>query len=373
MKPADIAVIGGGIAGAASCVALAQRGVRPVWVAAPPAKDRARIGETLSPAANTILVDLGLADLITRPIHRPANTSFSAWGSGQLRERNAIVHLEGPGTVLDRAGFEADLFATALKTSPRHIETTVQHARLENDKWHLGFANGEEGVFRFVLDCTGRASSLAATQGTRKRADQLVAAHCFLQQTDLDVAPTPATLIETVEDGWWYAALLPSGDMVISYFSDPDLLPAGVSRDHGVWAGLVAQTRHISRWIDSAGFSLGDHLPILASAGTTWMTPASGPNWAAVGDAAAAFDPLSSHGMTTALWMARQASEAIFQAHKGSGDALIAYNAAVQKGVREFLTQRQKIYRQETRFVDTPFWLRRQKDDRPNCKIDNLP
>ncbi|WP_114089023.1 glycine oxidase maturase GoxB [Thalassospira profundimaris] len=363
MKPADIAVIGGGIAGAASCVALAQRGVRPVWVASPPAKDRPRIGETLSPAANTILANLGLAELITRPIHRPANTSFSAWGSGQLRERNAIVHLEGPGMVLDRAGFEADLFATALKTRARHIETTVQNARLEGNKWHLAFANGDEGVFRFVLDCTGRASSLAVIQGTRKRADQLVAAHCFLKQTDPDVAPTPATLIETVEDGWWYAALLPGGDMVISYFSDPDLLPNGISRDHGVWAGRVAQTAHISRWIDSAGFSLGDQLPILASAGTTWMTPVSGPNWAAVGDAAAAFDPLSSHGMTTALWMARQASEALCQAHAGYSEALDAYNAAVQKGVREFLLQRQKIYRQETRFADSIFWQRRQHSE----------
>ncbi|PKR55968.1 glycine oxidase maturase GoxB [Thalassospira marina] len=371
MRRADIAVIGGGIAGAASCVALSQRGVRPFWVATPPAPDRPRIGETLSPAANTILADLGLAELITRPIHRPANTSFSAWGSAQLRERNAIVHLEGPGMVLDRTGFETDLFSAALKTRPRHIATGVQNARLEKDKWHLGFTDGEEGVFRFVLDCTGRASTLAITQGVRKRADQLVAAHCFLQQTDPDITPTPATLIETVADGWWYAALLPGGDMVISYFSDPDLLPAGISRDHGVWSAVVGQTQHISRWIDSAGFSLGDQLPILASAGTTWMTPVSGANWAAIGDAAAAFDPLSSHGMTTALWMARQASDAICHAHKGSTDALVAYDAAVKKGVGEFLIQRQKIYRQETRFANAPFWHRRQHSDpatgKPAC------
>ncbi len=360
MKHPDIAVIGGGIAGAASCVALSQRGMRPFWVATPPRTDHPRIGETLSPAANTILADLGLAELITRPIHRPANSSYSAWGSAQLRERNAIVHLEGPGTVLDRTGFEQDLFMAARKTKACPMATHVQTAHLDKDKWHLGFANGEEGIFRYVLDCTGRASSIAITQGTRKRADQLVAAHCFLQQTDPDVAPTPATLIETVADGWWYAALLPGGDMVISYFSDPDLLPTGISRKHAVWSQLVAQTQHISRWIDSAGFSLGSHLPILASAGTTWMTPVSGPNWAAVGDAAAAFDPLSSHGMTTALWMARQASNAICEAYRGNSDALTAYESTIQKGVQEFLSQRQKIYRQETRFDQAPFWQRRQ-------------
>lgn len=358
MTRADIAVIGGGIAGAASCVALLQCGVRPVWIAPAPTPGRDRIGETLSPAANTILADLGLARLLARPMHRAANTSFSAWGSDQLVERNAIVHLEGPGTVLDRAGFEADLFTAALQRGVTHIDRTIHHA-VENDgKWKLTFANGKSRVFPFVLDCTGRSSTLAITQGKRQRTDQLVAAHCFLRQTDMDVEPTPATLIEATENGWWYAALLPDSRMVVSYFSDPDLLPSGISRDFKTWSSLVAQTRHIARWIDSAGFTLHD-LPILASAGTTWMTPISGQNWAAVGDAAAAFDPLSSHGMTTALWMARQASHAICAARKGQTDALASYDAAVKKGIDDFLVQRQKIYQQETRFYQSLFWQRR--------------
>ena len=128
MTRADIAVIGGGIAGAASCVALLQRGVRPVWIAPAPTPGRDRIGETLSPAANTILADLGLARLLARPMHRAANTSFSAWGSDQLVERNAIVHLEGPGTVLDRAGFATGLDLDKLiKISAWLRDTALKH------------------------------------------------------------------------------------------------------------------------------------------------------------------------------------------------------------------------------------------------------
>tara|TARA_R110001583_G_scaffold32107_7_gene110052 strand:- start:69608 stop:70699 length:1092 start_codon:yes stop_codon:yes gene_type:complete len=361
MSRARIAVIGGGIAGAASCIALAQCGVRPIWVAPTPTPDRDRIGETLSPAANTILANLGLAHLLTRPIHRAANTSFSAWGSDQLHERNAIVHLEGPGCVLDRAGFEHDLFTAALKCCTTHIDSTVQRASLNGKNWDVTLTNGAKHSFRYAMDCTGRSSTLAITQGERHRADQLVAAHCFLNQTDTDIEPTPATLIETAKDGWWYAALLPGGRMVISYFSDPDLLPAGISRDFATWSTQVANTRHIARWIDSAGFCLGD-LPMLASAGTTWMTPVTGHNWVAVGDAAAAFDPLSSHGMTTALWMARQASHAICASQKGQTDALTSYEAAVKKGVANFLVQRQKIYQQEKRFDGSVFWQRRHKN-----------
>lgn len=355
--PGDVAVLGGGIAGAAACVALARLGHAPLWIApGKPAGDR--IGETLAPAARTILADLGLADLLDSQHHRPANAVYSAWGSDRLMERSGMLHLEGPGLVLDRPAFEAQMRAAALQVGAQPIDSAVNTAVRAAGAWALTLADGQQRSARFLIDCTGRAAMLGRRLATHRRADRLVCAHAFLRQRDNEVEPTPATLIEAVADGWWYAALLPDRRLALAYFSDPDLLPRGLSRDGDAWRRLAATTLYIRQWLDSAGYS-PDAPPALASAGTTWLEPAAGAGWAAAGDAAAAFDPLSSHGITTALWSARAAARAAWSALRGDAGPLAAYADAVARGVADFRRQHVMLHAREARFAGRPFWQRR--------------
>ncbi|MEZ5592249.1 MAG: hypothetical protein R3F53_16675 [Gammaproteobacteria bacterium] len=121
---------------------------------------------------------------------------------------------------------------------------------------------------------------------------------------------------------------------------------------------LLQETRYISRWIADVNFSL-DSPPRIARADTTWIAPAAGAGWAAIGDAAAAFDPLSSHGMTTALWTAITAADAAAAALSGQTAPLARYADRVAAGVQDFLHSRSSIYSQETRFADQPFWQQR--------------
>lgn len=355
----DVAVVGGGIAGAAACVALGRAGLRVAWIApaGDPTADRA--GDSLAPAARPILAALGLAGLLDG--HRPANASFSAWGSDALVERNAIVHLEGPGRVIDRQHFEAALRAAALPFAGR-VDAALEAAAAADGRWRLSLAGVGSIVAGFLVDASGRAAVAARRLARRRRDDRLLAACAFLPHADPTVEPTPATLIEAVEDGWWYAALLPDGRLSLAWFSDPDLMPRGLSRDLGAWRDRIAATAHVSRWIADAGFAV-QAPPRLESAGTTWLEPAAGEaagaGWAAIGDAAAAFDPLSSHGMTTALWAAARMGEVVPARLAGDAAPLAAYARAVAEGVAAFRTQRAAIYGREPRFADAPFWRRR--------------
>ncbi len=365
----DAAVVGGGIAGAAACLRLAALGRRVLWIA-PPLEEGDRPGEQLAPAARALLARLGAAGLLEAPGHRPANRQLSAWGSAQLAERDAIVHLEGPGTVLDRPAFERDLAALARAAEGvERVEAALAGAERGPEGWRLSLAGGEAlPPVPFVIDASGRAAVVAAPLSQRFRADRLAALVAFLpQDPESEVAPTRATLIEAVADGWWYASLLADGRLALNYYSDPDLLPREASRDPAVLQGLLAGTASVGRWIDEAGFHLAGP-PRLASAGTTWLAPVAGPEaaggregagWAAVGDAAAAFDPLSSHGMTTALWSGIQAAEAADAWLAGDAEPLARYAAAVAEGVVDFLKARSRIYGMERRFAGRTFWQRR--------------
>lgn len=352
----EVAVAGGGIAGSAACVALARLGVRPLWIAPAPVADD-RPGESLAPAANTFLKELGLARLLESPRHRRSNSLYSCWGSERLRERNAIVHLEGPGLVLDRPAFDAEVHAAAEPVSDR-LDDRLEAAERDDGGWTIRTAGGESLRVGFILDCTGRAAVLARRHAARHRLDRLAAAVTFLDQQDDGIEPTPATLIEAGPDGWWYATLLPDRRLTVAYFSDPDLLPAGLSRDPGAWRTLIGETMYISQWIATAGYAAAAP-PRLASAGTVWLEAAAGDGWAAVGDAAAAFDPLSSHGMTTALWSAHQAARAAVAWRNRDPEPLARYAEAVARGVYDFRRQQAQVYAQERRFADRPFWRRR--------------
>jgi len=349
-----VAVVGGGIAGAAACLRLVGLGITPLWIA-PTVEPGDKPGEHLAPAARGLLARIHAEHLLDDPRHREANSMLSAWGSERIEERNAILQLQGAGVVLDRPAFEVALTSLALSRGARRINALVDKVTREGAGWRVKVGE-DEHTADFVVDASGRAAVLARDHGQRFRADRLAALVVFLRQDpDSDVEATRATLIEAVADGWWYASLLADGRLALNYFTDPDHLPRGATRDIVVFKDLLAQTQYIDRWIGEAGF-LVENVPSLVSAGTTWIAPAAGEGWAAVGDAAAAFDPLSSFGMTTALWSAITVAEGV-----ANGD-LEAYPEKVAVGVRDFLTDRGKVYAAEQRFLDNEFWRRRRLD-----------
>ncbi len=353
----DIAIVGGGVAGCAAAL-TARRGGRSVVLLAPPDDSGDRFGEFLSPAANDLLRTLDLADAFAEGPHRAAYASYSAWGSAALAERNAIVHAAGPGHVLDRPAFDRMLREAAAQSGADVKSDPLVSATHDGTIWILHPAVGAALGARFVIDCSGRAAVVARSRSRRHQEDRLVAVGAFLTQRDNTVEPTPATLIEAVADGWWYASLLPDRRLVVALFSDADILPPSGLRDLAQWRARIEAAPCIRRWIGSAGFAI-DSLPRRASAATTWLETAADTFWAAAGDAAAAFDPLSSHGLTTALWSGHRAAMAAIAALAGDQRPLEAYAASLKQGLADFLAQRRRIYALEQRWATLPFWQRR--------------
>jgi flavin-dependent dehydrogenase len=316
----------------------------------------------LSAQAVPVLECLGLGHVLHNRAHRQANTRFAAWGRSLLVENHAMTSLHGPGYVLDRVVFQNELLARAQRFATC-LPLWLVRSEPCDQGFQLTLSDGQVLNAGYVVDATGRAAVFAHRYSQRSRADRLVAAVSFLRQQHNDVEPTPATVIEAVENGWWYAALLADKRMVVAYFSDPDLVPRGVTRNPTVWSACLAKTLYIQRWLDDAGYTHRP-LPSLHTAGTTWMDipahiRADGALWLAAGDAAMALDPLSSHGLTTALWGGWQAGLIIHQTLQGNAQALRNYVAAIEKGRLQYMQERARLYALERRYLHMPFWCRR--------------
>lgn len=353
----DVVIVGGGIAANAALCALRDGGLA-VGAIAPAGQAGERIGETLSPAANGILQQLGLWQQFLAEGHRPAHAAFSAWGSDRLVERNAITHPEGAGWHLDRRRFETFLRSHAARTAAKHYATAVRSVTRQAPGWRLNLSDGGSLEARFLLDCSGRSAVAARRLTTRAREDRLLAAYAFLDQVEPDIEPTPATLIEACPTGWWYSALLPNGRLVVAHFTDSDLLPKDVQREPGAWRQLIATSRYTRTRIETAGFAVAA-APAVTGAGSLRLDRFAGDGWCAAGDAAAAFDPLSSHGITTALWSGRRAALAAIESLRGDPAPLQAYSESLAAGAARYRLEHRAVYAQERRYADQPFWRRR--------------
>ena len=176
---------------------------------------------------------------------------------------------------------------------------------------------------RFVIDASGRSARIARARGARRmRGDGLVAVFRQTARTG------SATTVVAAENGWAYTS-----PGIAAFLTDADLLPR--------MAGCVTD------------------------ASTSWLDRLAGAGWAATGDAAAAFDPLSSQGIVTALVMGREAGR-VAAGTVSPED----YEAQYASLLEEHLALREAYYGLERRWPDSTFWRRRPNPNGYSTLVD---
>jgi flavin-dependent dehydrogenase len=358
----DVAIAGGGPAGAAAAMALARAGLR-VLVADAAQADHFKIGEGLPPNARSLLDELGIAARVAATQSLPSYGTLAAWGSSQLHANDTVFGLHGAGFALDRTAFDTALREAAADAGA----TVVTDARLlpsdatsrDGLRLTLRTAHGDNEITcRRAIDATGRAASLARRFGaTRQRDDALVAFHLRLAPTrDGDTSGT--TLVESVRDGWWYSVRLPRGERLVALLVDAPDADRRRLLDADTFMDELAATTHLSEHVANWGYRpLGQPRGADASGGR--LDHAAGDGWLAVGDAAVSFDPLSSKGIANALYTGLAGARATQAALADDAAAPTRYAAHVAAIHAVYRAQLAQIYALETRWRDAPFWQRR--------------
>ena len=355
----DVAVVGGGAAATAAAIALARAG-RSVVVLERSSYDRARIGETLAPVARLPLVQLGAWESFIKdaPVAWPGTRS--AWGCAELDDTSFVRSAYGDGWHIDRSRFDAMLAGIAADAGACvRLRARVSECRAgPHGGWEIDVATSrtpETLRAAVLIDAVGRAS-LPMRARTRRRIapDRLVGIVATF-------AAAPArdhrTLVEAVAEGWWYSAAVPNAGLSVAYMTDADLKPAGRGRLGEWWRMQLERAPHTRSRLRRA--RQRTTLSVVA-ANTYSTTPMVGSDWLAIGDAAVAYDPLSSLGLCRAMESGLQAARAIAARTAGDPNAFDDYERGVRASWNEYLRMRAMYYRQERRWPDSVFWWRRQ-------------
>jgi flavin-dependent dehydrogenase len=102
----------------------------------------------------------------------------------------------------------------------------------------------------------------------------------------------------------------------------------------------------------------------IANADSSALDRCAGEGWLAVGDSAAAFDPIASQGLSNALASANAAARAACEFIKGNRNALQVYALEMARAYEYYLRGVRRHYLTERRWLDSPFWKARHAGER---------
>jgi 2-polyprenyl-6-methoxyphenol hydroxylase-like FAD-dependent oxidoreductase len=164
--------------------------------------------------------------------------------------------------------------------------------------------------------------------------------------------------VESAEDGWWYGVQFSDGCLLAAWMTDAINLRGRPGGAHGLWreqlrsATLLAPIAESGRWPDRVA---------VFDAATQILDARPIPGFLAVGDAAAAYDPLSSWGITKGVRDGCAGAEALRRERSGDRDAVAQHRAVQRRDFDAHRTQQRGFYRAETRWATSPFWRIRQR------------
>jgi flavin-dependent dehydrogenase len=360
-----VAVIGGGPAGAVAARVLARAGINVLLVDARPPTEF-RVGESLVPAARNILLELGMWERFLGSGHVPCYGNVAAWGSSELVEMDFIRSPYGHGWHLDRTRFDLtlqDMAAEAGATICKPARPTWFRRRETTWRVALQTLQGcREVNATWLLDCSGRSHRIARDLGlTRHYADRLLAFYArFRSDPHAMVDQDACTLVESAPQGWFHTALLPSGERLVTCFTDAGTPWAKEATSQEGFLALIQDTVHISRKLESHGYTTAAK-PQPTDARSSRLERFHGEGWLAAGDAAIAFDPLSSQGILSALYSGLKAAGAVIRVLAGDRDALLQYDVSILKLYTQFLRDRRLYYGVERRWPESLFWKTRRE------------
>ena len=333
----DVAVIGGGPAGATVAALLARRG-HDVVLLEKERFPRFHIGESLLPCSMPVFDALGIrGELDARFLAKHAVEFITADASLKRRYKFSEGLVDGPPTAyeVDRSKFD-ELLLEAAGAAGVDVRQGVTAREVDVDdpeaaKVRVG--NGETVDARVLVDATGQRSLIATRRRLRRMDDTVknfaVFTHYLGAARASGDAEGDITIVLTPEGWWWVIPL--AGDRTSVGFTAPTAALGGERPGEAYLERKIAEAPYLAGRLEGASRVE----PVRSASDYSYAsTDLVGPNWLLCGDAAGFIDPVFSSGVYLALSSATAATTAVHEAltdPPSARRAFARYAAAVRR------------------------------------------
>lgn len=337
----DLLVLGGGVAGSATALLAARRGLSVVLVE-PGRPALSGPHETLLATGRERLQRIGLAEAVAAAARPDPLRHGALWGSDELAWRTE----DGQGLLLARGRFDAAMRQAAVAAGA--VLFAAAKAEPVDGGWAVRGPDGARQLQpRLVVDARGR---LANPRRTAAHCGRSLLAVTLVGEAAADDLGTAT--VEATPDGWIWTHAPCDGSAAAAVLVDGDEAAA---------SGVGALVRRVLREARGPAARLR-HARATHANDATARVAASSPDRLAIGDAAATIDPLASQGVEKALFAADHAIAVCTAALERPEwrHRLFAAHARWEFGLwHAHAGTAGEWYARESRFVESPFWRQR--------------
>ncbi len=300
--PSDVAIIGGGPAGAAAAGLLAAWG-HSVTVFSRSGSPSSRLAESLPPSTCKIIHRIGASSAVDGAGFVRSTGHTVWWGSSGTRIEEFPAGDTGYQVL--RTDLDRVLLDVARANGARvRAETTIQGVEQDGDVYRLDHATSADPApirARWVLDCSGR-SGVIARRGFRYQEEgptTLALVGIWRSEKGWDVPDPTHTLVESYTDGWAWSVPVDDHVRYVALMVDPHVTELKRGKEIGpMYRSEVAKTERFAELLEG-GVLQGK--PWACNASMYSAHRFADDHLLLVGDAASFLDPVSSFGVKKAL------------------------------------------------------------------------
>ena len=305
MKPlaVDFLVLGGGPSGAAFAILTARAGAAVALVERRGYGDP-RPGEHIAGKVRGALDALKIPPAAMDGITMASPGIVSLWHGGAPLIKPFHAMGGAPGLRVVRNRFDAALFQAAGEAGAvTFAPARVGRPERRDGRWKAAIdsGNGEPVAVSaaMVIDATGRAAGFSRWAGARRIAEgDLIAIVSWFEQEA--ARPNGGMLaVQSGPFGWWSASATADGMLAVSLYTSAAMAKAGGPSLAAWWNQALSASPYVRRLIE-----IGDAVLVLRRvfpALPSRSAPMHGEGWIAIGEAAAAFDPICGQGVAYAM------------------------------------------------------------------------
>ncbi|MEY4488266.1 MAG: hypothetical protein RIQ79_774 [Verrucomicrobiota bacterium] len=336
----DVVVVGGGPAGASAAIRTRMAGLRTLLVEKE-SVPRFRIGESLLPAGNAFLAELGVAEKIDRAgfIEKFGARFLLASGNADKAVVFANGHVPGldKSYQVDRARFDALLLDHARELGVEvRTRTTVRAVAPAADGHAITLApspsaSGADNASsaapalisaRYVIDCSGRdnvfASDLKADLDPPALPTKRIALYNHFRGIPRATGPAGGdTVIIRLPEGWFWIIPIDAERTSVGLVTTQAAFKAAGLAPAEYFARVVASSPRLRDLFVSAAPTMGFHVTADYSYYRRRLAAA---RLVLAGDSGGFLDPIFSSGVYLALFAAKHAAELVVLAHREARD-----------------------------------------------------
>ncbi|WP_435262846.1 NAD(P)/FAD-dependent oxidoreductase [Tenacibaculum sp. nBUS_03] len=330
-----VLIVGKGVSGLILCYLLEKKGIECIILNKEVNTSATILAETIPPSTLNTLKNIGLLTLF----EKCANKTYgyqSLW--------NDIFHTED--------FFTHNPFKYGLKLNKRKVISELEKkvkSRIINYNHLKSITSTTTSVqlndakysidSKLIIDASGRNRAiLNFLKIPIVSYDANIAFICYLPKTNESLKYGFFT--ETFENGWGTISDLNETTRIMTLYSSKNDKFYKELKSFTKWHEILINTQILKKHLPTGHFKVTGRL-----ANSSIPQKTVGDNWLAIGDAAMAFDPISSHGISNAIFCSLKASESINDIiTKNDTTSFNKYQETIHAIYNEYFNIKEKLY-----------------------------